>query len=236
MIFYPSTIFRYLQCPRKYWYHINYYPSVSPPFPPYMEYGKDIHELLERYYKEYSLRVNRGEAVLPEELMNTIIRRTGFIVDGRTKGILANWLKFENNRLQWSEKTSPILVEEEVVKQPFGGVIDLMVWRGNDKVVIDWKTGSYQGYLSYEYNIQGSIYLYITGAKEVIFFFLDSGVTEEVTDVDKEIFEIVKKIQEDKTYPLVIDEKCEDCEYQFICKLHRQGLTWKDFLLLEAVR
>ena len=229
----PSDISIYETCPRQFYYKIMGYPMIEPPTPPYFKFGSDIHELLSTYYKE----LKYGEGVInPVEMIYSIARRRGIVIEGRVKRIIDRWLDFEETRISEWGHPKPILVEEVVEKPPFKGIVDLMVKKGNEKVVVDWKTGGYSGYLSYSYQIQGTIYKYITDADEVIFFFLDSGNMEFITDYEINLEEVIRPLLEDDVYPMKIGEHCNDCSFELICRLHRQGLNGRKLLYMTLFR
>lgn len=226
----PSAIFRFIQCPEKFWLSQECKPL--PLKTEAMQFGYDLHEIIAEYYRT----LMKSNSITPAEL------EAKLIVSAKKHGIseqlyskyrwhFRNFIKFEFERISWHVDIKPVAVEKEFRKKPFYGIIDAIFRKDNDYVIVDWKSSSYYGNLSDFYKIQGYIYRYVTGIDEMVFYFLRNGQYRKIIADDcKDAVHIIRSVLSDiKQGARYRNEgsHCDFCEYQIAC-LYGKSLRWLD--------
>ncbi len=217
----PSSINIYRRCPRKFYFYINGYKSLPPP-PRLREplgFGRAIHEVIAHYYRiipdsitptEVKMYVTKAyKDVFPESLRH--LRK-------RAERQLLNFIKFERERLKWHISPKPVAVEKEFIKGNVHGVVDAIFRKGEDVIVVDWKTGRSKARLTEDIVIQMNVYLYLTGASTAYVIFLEFGDYAEVTRT-LDVEAIVKEILRDREFLPRVGSHCRECEFQMVCRL-----------------
>ena len=223
----PSSINDFLQCPAKFWYIRKFKPL--PIKTEAMQFGSILHNIIATYYKIIpdDLTPNRCfiyirnaiEQVVGSQSLNTVLKKFSWH--------LSRFEKFEKERLSWHISPKPLGVEKEVIKPPFKGIVDAIFKKGNEMVVVDWKSGRSPNQIPDEYAIQGCIYGYLTNASEIIFYFLGSGRSLRVEynhceKVKDTINTVIKKIKEGH-FEKKPGSHCETCPVQIPCYLDKIG-------------
>lgn len=224
----PSSINDFIQCPAKFWYQLKY--KSLPVKTEAMEFGTTLHNIIACYYElipndltpdECFLYIRKAiEKVVGSQSIQSILKMFGWH--------LKQFEKFERERLSWSVSPKPIAVEKTFEKPPFKGIVDAMFSKGEDTIVVDWKSGYAPKSLPEYYAIQGCIYAALTGADEVIFYFLSSGSKVSVSSDDckrakVKIQEVIRQIKEGVSYKKR-GEHCEFCPVQIVCYMDDTGI------------
>lgn len=230
MLIAPSGITRFLECPEKFWLSLNHKPL--PIKTELMEQGIAIHEVIAEYYRS----LMSADGITPSEFESKLAvatKKCGMSdqMVKRFKWHLRNFLEFEYKRVSWSTSIKPIAVEKRFEKPPFKGIIDAMFKKGKDLIVVDWKSGKTYHSLPDWYKIQGCIYKYITGADEVVFYFLRSGSYvrlqhEDCREISPTISKVLTDIKNGVRYKRE-GKHCLTCEYAIACH-YRSKLRWFD--------
>ncbi len=215
----PTAINLYKKCPRKFYYYVNRAPSL-PPHPRYeeaLEFGKLVHQIIARYYE-----------IIPESLTPTEVKmfvtkaykdifpESMYHLKERVEMQLLNFIKFEKERLKWHVSVKPVAVEHDYQRNGVHGVVDALFRKGDDLVVVDWKTGRGQARLTEDIVVQMNVYLYLTKAKEAYVIFLEFGDYAVVTP-SLDVEELVRAITSDNVFLPRKGRHCESCEYQMLC-------------------
>jgi len=225
MIVSPTAVNTFLECPYK--YYLAYEQLLTPLYKPVYDFGRKIHAMIAEYYNSLP------EYLTPNEVpmyLSIAVKKVGIDVDTYRR-YLDNFVAFEKQRLSWNISPKPLAIEKEFVKKPFKGVIDAMFKKGKDIVIVDWKTGftRHNPIRDEQLTLQGNIYLYITGAKELYFIFLSYGHHEKL-EYDENFLrnKIVKFLEAIKTknFPKVLDERCRNCEFNAHCLSEEYKLNW----------
>jgi CRISPR/Cas system-associated exonuclease Cas4 (RecB family) len=225
MIVSPTAINTFLECPYK--YYLAYEKLATPLYKPAYEFGRKIHSVIAEYYRSLPQYLTPNEVPM---YLSIAVKKVG--IDAETyKRYLDNFVAFEKQRLSWNINPKPLAIEKEIVKRPFKGIIDAMFKKGNETVIVDWKTGfTRQNPIRDEQlMIQGNIYLYLTDAKELYFIFLSYGHYEKIEYNESFLrSRIVKFLDAIKTrsFPKVLDERCRNCEFNAHCLLEEYKLKW----------
>jgi len=215
----PTAINIYRKCPRKFMYYVKQFPSL-PPHPKYeeaLELGRIVHQIIAHYYNiipesvtptEVKMFVTKAyKDVFPESMLH---------LKERVEMQLLNFIKFEKQRLNWHISAKPIAVEKDYRRDGVHGVVDALFRKGDDLVVVDWKTGRGKARLTEDIVVQMNVYLYLTGAKEAYVVFLEFGEYSVVTP-SIDVVELVKTITSDNLFIPKRGKHCESCEYQMLC-------------------
>jgi len=217
MMLSPTGINTYRKCPRKFYFYIKRAPTLVPAFKEALEFGKTIHEIIAHYYEIIP------EDLVPDEVkiwvrkaMIDIIHDEMPEMRQRIEKQLLNFIAFEKKRLTWHMSVRPVAVEKEFVKDSVHGIVDALFRRGNDLVVVDWKTGKGQADLTDDIIVQLNVYMWLTGAKTAYALFLEYGTFREVP-YKIDIEELVQTIKEDKRFLPNRGSHCKFCEYQILC-------------------
>jgi len=228
----PSEIIMYNQCPARYYYYKHGVPSIT--LEP-LEFGKDIHNIIKRYYQIIPQGISPKEVKLYLTKASRDVIGEGPIID-KMLYHLQGFLKFEEDRIgSWHINSRPIAIEKRYTKQfldgvSLKGVIDAIFRKMDRVVVVDWKTGyGYNPQIDYKLAIQGMVYKYLVNADEVYFIFLRFGIYRKMPDYDFEwlkgiVEDVVKNISSHK-FDWNIEEHCESCPYNLYCNFHRRGWT-----------
>jgi CRISPR/Cas system-associated exonuclease Cas4 (RecB family) len=227
MLISPTMLNTFIECPYK--YYLAYVEYLKPQWKPAYEIGKNLHTIIENYYKELTDSITPSEVSL---YVSSVVKRLNLDPE-LYKTYLNNFVKIEQQRLSWHINPKPLAIEQEYIRPPFRGVIDAMFMKGNDKVIIDWKTGFHKPnpIRDKQLMVQGNIYLYITGAKEVYFAFLSYGNIEKVMYDEDELKPVLRDFFTSiKTYdyPRMIGENCKNCEYNIPCFMRMWNVRWSD--------
>jgi CRISPR/Cas system-associated exonuclease Cas4 (RecB family) len=226
----PSAVLRFIECPEKFWLSLECKPL--PLKTDAQIFGLKLHEIIATYYS----MLLRSESVTPSEFEPKLMaaaKKCGISEQlfNKYKWHFKNFIKFEMQRVSWHIDIKPIAVEQRVEKPPFKGIIDAIFRKGDDIVVVDWKSGFFPTMLPDYYKIQGCIYKYLTGASEVLFYFLRNGSYHRLQIEDCEAIEAtVKKVLDSISRGIRYrkeGEHCKVCEYQLACH-YNSTLRWLD--------
>ena len=225
----PTAINIYRQCPRKFYYYINEYPSLKPFYEAATIFGDIVHKIIKRYYETIPENITPSEVQLYVTKAYKEVSEDYLIIGPerhRLEKQLLNFIDFEKKRLTWSLTVKPIAVEKEYVKGKVHGIVDAVFLKGNDKVVVDWKTGRSQASLTEDIIIQVNVYMWLVGAKKGYVLFLEYGNFTEVPKVIN-VDEIVNLILMDNKYAKVRrPETCRKCEYQLLCLMDLHNFSF----------
>ncbi len=214
----PHSIALYNKCPRMFYYYIHEYKSLPPPeyYKPPLEFGTLIHKIIAKYYELIP------DTLVPTEILIHLKKAFNELWNvkyepfrERVEKQLMNFVKFEKQRLSWHFNAKPVAVEKEFVKGRVHGIVDALFRKGDDLVVVDWKTGYVTAAYNDDINVQLNVYMWLTGAKEAYVVYLEYGYWEKIEKINIE--EIIKMILSDNTYAPLRGPQCDTCPYQFIC-------------------
>ena len=222
----PYSINLYRLCPRKFYFYINEYRALPPLYAEALEFGRVVHNIIRRYYElipnsivpgEVRLWVSRAfKEVFPESMEH---------LRERVENQLITFIRFEERRLSWHINPKPVAIEKEFVKDGVHGIVDALFRRGNELIVVDWKTGKGQADLTDDIIVQLNIYMWLTGAHRAYVLFLEYNNFREVTRrVDVE--ELVSIIKEDKAFVPRRGPHCSTCEFQIACMGSEHTSFW----------
>lgn len=217
----PSSITVFKQCPAKFWYSKKYQPL--PIIPDRFEYGRNIHKILETYYKSIPPNITVKEIdIYVDNAIQKVFRQPLDQIDQKYKYFRRHFRKFEKFRIQ--NNLAIVKVEQKKERHIFRGVADLILRSPNhETIVLDWKTSGLKNIPDYM-KIQGCIYSYIFDADKVIFYSTSTGRWWQISvsdceEVAKELKEIISLINSGHSAKNK-GEWCQECEFQLVC--------WKD--------
>lgn len=214
----PSKLNTFIECPYKYF--LIYVKNVKPIHKLSYDFGSKIHSIISRYYQLIPDSIVPGE--IPSYLSKAA-KEYGEL-DSATEIYLRNFVRFEENRLSWNISSKPVAIEKRYVKDSFEGTVDAVFRRGNEYVIVDWKTGFHSDVYNEKIAIQGMIYLYITGASRVYFVYLRTGEVFEVKFDYGFLNPYLEKFKQ-ASYSRVEGEHCKTCEVSLHCYVDKWGLT-----------
>ncbi len=216
----PSAIRTFNDC--QYKFQLLYILRTKQLPKPEFEFGTNIHTIISTYYNtvftDDNTRITDGE-IRPRLI--EVTRKLNYDYDA-IKTILDNFIAFESKRLAWSDHQRPLAIEKHYDNGRVHGFVDALFQRGDDKVVVDWKSGHTSDHTAIM--IQGNIYMLLTGAKEAYFVYLGSGSVEKVTYDSEWINNIINK-----TYEAISNNYfernegywCTRCEVSIACRLRK---------------
>ena len=221
----PTKLSSFNQCPYK--FKILYIDNRRPIAKPEYDFGRRIHGIIAEYYRLLP------EDATPNEVPNFIgqaIKRTIGYLDENIVKYLSAFEKFEKQRLSWHINPKPVAFEKEFVKGRIHGIVDAIFKRGDETIVVDWKTGMARDPTVDEHlKIQGHMYMYLTGAKEIYFVFLHYNTWHKLTYDENYIKDKLEKLIEAMNtgnYPRNEGLHCERCEVNLHCYFDKYGLKW----------
>jgi len=228
----PTKINMYVKCPQMCYYYIKKAPHR---YIPALEIGKNIHSIIEKYYEIIPSKISPSSVM---QFIKRAINESGFRIDvilSNNIDEIERFADFEKWRIK-NKIGNPKYVEKAFSKDVFYGIIDCML-DGNEKIVVDWKTGYMYGVLNTDMIRQGLIYKYITGADDVIFVFLSSkngtifkrlGKRAEFAGItiDK-LRNIANDIINGKFYRRE-GSICNSCMYNITCNLDKRNMCLWD--------
>lgn len=221
----PSKINSFLTCPKQ--YQLKYKFKVRElPTPDYFRFGSDIHKIIRRYYE------NIPENVSPKEVslfISQAIKKVSAEISDKLLQHIRGFTKFEECRLSWHVNPKPVLIEKEIKKPPFHGIIDAMFRKDSESIVVDWKSGyGWNPQLDEKMLIQGNIYRYLTHASHVYFIFVRYNKWLEIPKPDEKL---VRKIKiaiegiESGVNNRVEGWHCRNCGVNIYCNFEKRGWT-----------
>jgi len=225
MLISPTMINTFIECPYK--YYLAYEKQLTPLWKPSYEFGRKLHATISEYYNSLHENITPNEVPL---YLSIASKKTGLNTE-MYRRYLDNFVEFEKQRLSWHINPKPIAIEKEFTRKPFKGIIDAMFRKGDNNIIVDWKTGFVKSNPARDeqLTLQGNIYLYLTGAKELYFIFLAYGHYEKV-EYSEEFLRnrIVKFLEALKTrnFPKVLDERCKLCEFNAHCLSEEYKVVW----------
>ncbi|MEM4911372.1 MAG: PD-(D/E)XK nuclease family protein [Metallosphaera sp.] len=208
----PATLNDYMKCPRKVYFKFNNYLKMAPFFEESVNRGKLVHQIIQEFYQGEVDRLTETEAKLR---ISDIYHKHVLIHDEKTEYELLNFVAFESFRKEQgfrvveTEKEYSTTYRDVTVH----GIIDMMMIKDQEKVVVDWKTG-YQGIVTEEIRNQLSVYKWLTNADRTYVVFLDWKSWFEV-DVDDPRPMLDALIDDKEFLPSYSD--CKLCGYQIPC-------------------
>ena len=227
MLISPTMVNTFIECPYK--YYLAYEKMVNPLWKPSYEFGSKLHAVVKEYYNGIGGNITPNEVPL---YLSIAVKKVGIDVE-MYRRYLDNFAQFEKQRLTWHINPKPISVEKEYVRKPFKGVVDA-VFRGRDGVVIvDWKTGFHKvnPVRDEQLMLQGNIYMYLVGAREMYFIFLSYGHHEKVEYNEGflrgKVMEFVEALKKN-SFERIVDDRCKQCEYNIPCFFEMYNVGWWD--------
>lgn len=214
----PTGINLYRECPRKFLYYYLNKKSMVPPFREALDFGSLIHGIIAEYYRTIPPDIVPDSAI--HHLKKVMKKYSPQLYDPsireRAEKQLENFLRFERKRLQWHISPKPVAIEKEYRKGVIHGYVDALFRRGDDLVVVDWKTGRGQCGITEPIAIQLNVYMYLTGAREAYALFLEYGRFDRL-EYEIDVESVVNDIMSDSVFAPIRGDHCRFCEYQLIC-------------------
>ena len=225
MMISPSKLSTFNVCPYK--FKLLYIDERKPLYKPEFEFGKKIHSIIAEYYRLLPQEATPSD--IPMCLGQAIKRVIGNIDEGIVR-YLKGFEDFEKQRLTWHINPKPLLFETEVKRGYLHGIIDAVFRRGNDKIIVDWKTGMTRDPNVDEHlKIQGNLYMYLLGAKEIYFIFIRYNTWHKLNYEEEFILGKLKEFIDaynTKNFPRKEGSECERCEVNLHCYFDKYGLKW----------
>lgn len=217
----------YMECPFKFF--LLYVEKLRPFYSVRFRYGEEVHKIIREYY----MMLYNGKTFTYSEIpliLSKIMHDLGTTED--VEESLKNFVEFEKDRLTWHYNSKPICVEQKFTRPPFTGIVDVIFVKGNEKIVVDWKTGRiYDITKNDRLLVQSMIYLYITQANRMYFVSLASGNVEEVKYDERylkeRVFHFYNGIKERKFFRNE-GEKCSECEVNLHCYARKYGVSYEE--------
>lgn len=218
-----SKILDYLQCHLKYRYkHVEKIEGVTIP---QMEYGREVHETIEKFYKSIDaefLPTNSGE------IMQQVRKHAKEYTTEINNFVKFNETAISSNGKQWQ----PIAVEQKYYDEQtdFVGVIDAVFKKDSKILILDFKTSSYnKEYISnYRFELAGYAMLWDKFNKQksthwgVAFLGSNNKIwTEKVNERSMRSFTLKlarakHDIKQEKFEPNY-GNHCKRCQYYYKC-------------------
>lgn len=221
----PTMLSTFNTCPYK--YKILYVDRRVPLTKPEYEFGKKIHAIIAEYYKLLP------EDATPNDIPITLgqaIKRVVGTVDEAIVKYLSGFEEFERHRLSWHINPKPVAFEVEMRRGHLCGVVDAIFKRNGENIVVDWKTGLVRDPSVDEHlKIQGNIYMYLTGAREIYFIFIRYGMWHKLVYDENFITSKLSRFAEAVSrndYPRNEGPACERCEVSLHCYFDKYGIKW----------
>jgi len=220
----PSRINCMLLCPMK--HHLKYVLKVKElPPPEYFEFGSKLHEVIKNYY------LNIPESITPKEVplfVSQAVKKVDTDVNDKLLQHLRGFTQFEEVRLTWNIGTKPLAIEKKIERGPFQGIIDAMFKKGEEIVVVDWKSGyGWNPILDDGLQVQGEIYRYLTNADRIFFIFVKYNKWVELPkERNSAIISKIKSAIENIRKGVKDRNKgwhCENCEVSLFCSFLERG-------------
>jgi len=217
----------------KHWLYkkrIKHIPSI---YEEDFKFGTMMHDIAKIYYSNISGMIEPSEVKL--EFLRIANKKYKPITE-KMREHIDGISRFEKERLSWGNHPEPISVEKHYKKGEFHGYVDVIFKHGEKEIVVDWKCGyKFISELNDAMKIQGAIYKYITGSDKVLFVFISTGHSIELTDEDQEdaksiIDKVMDGIKNGKYNRVNDQERCDNCEYQIYCYLQQNKTRWWEFL------
>lgn len=224
-LFSPTRINCFLTCPRQ--HYLRYELKVRElPAPDYFEFGSKVHEIIKTYYE------NIPDGISPKEVslfISQAVKKVNTEVSDYLLQHLRGFTKFEESRLSWHVNPKPVLIERDLTKPPFHGIIDAMFRKGDEVIVVDWKSGyGWNPRLDERMLIQGNIYRYLTNASRVFFIFVRYNKWLEIPKADDKLVDKIKSaiegIEAGVNYR-VKGRQCDDCGVNLYCNFEERRWT-----------
>lgn len=207
MKIYPTWLGTYQFCPYAFFLkHVKKVKPIPSPWQEQFEHGSLVHKIIEEYYKAGT------DGDIRQRIMAVMEQHD---IDERVEQNIGNFIKFE----EWRQKKGFYFVasEKHYCKGELCGIVDAVFRDGERVVVVDFKT-SRGHFLNSNYNIQGSVYKYITGADRVYFVFLEGKLDIiEQTEFNYEKIDLYISQIEQKNF-IKNTENCAICDMQIACK------------------
>jgi hypothetical protein len=122
------------------------------------------------------------------------------------------------------------MFEREVVKGYLRGIVDAVFRRGNETVIVDWKTGMARDPTVDEHlKIQGNVYMYLLNAREIYFIFLRFNDWHRLSYDEAFIAGKLKAFVDafnSRSYPRNEGAHCDRCEVNLHCYFDKHRLRW----------
>lgn len=221
----PSKINTFFECPYK--YYLSYVENLKPLYKPQYVFGSKVHEVIKKYYELIPDSITASEvpmyvSVAWKEVFGDVTESAYRYMDG--------FVKFESHRLLWNINPKPLAIEKEFARGRLKGVVDALFRRGNEYVVVDWKTGMVRNPYEHQYLlVQGNIYMYLTSASICYFVFVGYGDWREVKYDKTFLDNIVEKFVSSVDRGLFNRNKgewCRLCEFNVHCYLKEYSINW----------
>jgi hypothetical protein len=221
----PTKLSTFNQCPYK--FKILYVDNRRSLFKAEYEFGRKIHDIIAEYYRILP------DAATPSEVPNFLgqaIKRVAGYLDENIVKYLSGFEKFEKQRISWHINPKPLAFEKEFVKGRLHGVIDAIFKRNDETIIVDWKTGMTRDpSLDEHLKIQGNMYMYLTGAKEIYFVFIRYNSWHKLMYDENFIKDKLTKLVEainTNSYPRKEGPQCERCEVNLHCYFDKYSIKW----------
>jgi len=221
----PTTLSTFTECPYK--FKILYVDSRRPLFKPEYEFGRRVHAVIAEYYRLLPDDATPSDVPM---VLGQAIKRVFGVVDEAVVRYLRGFESFERQRLSWHINPKPLAFEAEVRRGQLRGVVDAIFKRQGEIVVVDWKTGMARDPTMDDHlRIQGNVYMYLTGAREIYFIFVRYGTWHRLVYDEEYLRGVLSRFLEAYNkgdYRRREGPHCERCEVGLHCYFDRYGISW----------